>query len=74
MILSIGQNLLGGSRKTLELAEKHNKPSLHIHPGVKTLERSCGTFVLDNEITALNVAGPRASKEPGVANFVREVL
>jgi Circularly permutated YpsA SLOG family len=35
VIFSIAQNLSGGSRKTLELAEKHNKPCLHIHPGVK---------------------------------------
>ena len=31
-------------------------------------------FVADNEILTLNVAGPRESKEPGVAEFVREVL
>jgi hypothetical protein len=29
---------------------------------------------LHNEILTLNVAGPRESKEPGVAEFVREVL
>jgi hypothetical protein len=28
----------------------------------------------DNEILTLNLAGPRESKEPGVAEFVREIL
>jgi hypothetical protein len=31
-------------------------------------------FVGDNEILTLNVAGTRESKEPGVAEFVKEVL
>jgi len=31
-------------------------------------------FVSGNEIKALNVAGPRASKEPEVGEFVKEVL
>jgi hypothetical protein len=74
VIFSIGQNLSGGSRKTLELTEKHNKPCLHIHPGVKEAGKKLRDFVADNEIQTLNVAGPRASKEPGVAKFVRQIL
>jgi hypothetical protein len=74
VIFSIGQNLSGGSHKTLELTEKHNKPCLYIHPGVKEAGKKLGDFVADNEIQTLNVAGPRASKEPGVAKFVREIL
>jgi hypothetical protein len=31
-------------------------------------------FVADNEIATLNVAGPRASKEPELGEFVKEVL
>jgi Circularly permutated YpsA SLOG family len=31
-------------------------------------------FVSDNEVATLNVAGPRASKEPGIGEFVREML
>jgi Circularly permutated YpsA SLOG family len=30
-------------------------------------------FVADNEILTLNVAGPRASKEPNVAELARRV-
>jgi hypothetical protein len=32
------------------------------------------TFLEDNAIEVLNVAGPRASKEPGVAQFVIQTL
>jgi hypothetical protein len=31
-------------------------------------------FVVQNEIKTLHVAGPWASKEPGVGDFVKEVL
>jgi hypothetical protein len=60
--------------KTLELTEKHHKPCLHIHPGVKEPGKKLADFVADNEIQTLNVAGPRASKEPDVAKFVRQIL
>ena len=31
-------------------------------------------FIRDHEIQVLNVAGPRASKEPEVYGFVKQVL
>ena len=71
---SISVTLTGGSKKTIEFAQKHNQPCLHIHQGGKDPGKKLRDFVADNEIKTLNVAGPRASKEPGVANFVREVL
>jgi hypothetical protein len=66
--------LTGGSRKTVEFTRKYNKPCLHIHSGVKDPEKRLLGFVVDNEIKILNVAWPRASNEPGLANFVREIL
>ena len=74
VIFSIDPVLTGGSKKTVAFAKKHDKPCLHIHCGVKDASKRLLEFVKDNEIKTLNVAGPRASKEPGVANFVREVL
>jgi len=38
-------------------------------PGKKLRE-----FVADDDIRTLNVAGPRASKEPEVGDFVRGIL
>jgi hypothetical protein len=67
--------LTGGSRKTAAFAIKHNKPWLHIYQGgdyspqVRLLE-----FIRAHRIKILNVAGPRASKEPEVGAFVKRVL
>jgi hypothetical protein len=53
---------------------KHNKPCLHVHPGQEDAAQALRDFVADNEIATLNVAGARASKEPQVGKFVKEVL
>jgi hypothetical protein len=74
VILSIEHELTGGSRKTAEFAVKHNKPCLHVHWGQEDAAQALRDFVADNEITTLNVAGPRASKEPQVGEFVKEIL
>ena len=74
VILSIEHELTGGSRKTAEFAVKHNKPCLHLYPGQEDAAQALRDFIADNEIATLNVAGPRASKEPEVGKFVKEVL
>jgi hypothetical protein len=74
IIFSLGPVLTGGSKKTVEFVVKHNKPCLHAHSGQEDVAQALRDFVADNEILTLNVAGPRESKEPGVAEFVREVL
>jgi hypothetical protein len=48
-------------------------PSTFI-PGQEDAAQALRDFVADNEIATLNVAGPRASKEPQVGKFVKEVL
>ena len=74
VICSIDRSLSGGSKKTLEFAEKHNKPFLHVHRRTQNAEKKVLEFVLDNEIKTLNVAGSRVSKEPAIGDFVRDAL
>jgi hypothetical protein len=74
VILSIEHELTSGSRKTAEFAVKHNKPCLHIHLGQENAAQALRDFVADNGIATLNVAGPRANKEPQVGKFVKEVM
>jgi hypothetical protein len=74
VVFSIGKELTGGSKKTVEFAVKLNKRCLHAHSGQDDVAQALKDFVTDNEILTLNVAGPRESKEPGVVQFVREVL
>ena len=73
-IFSLDDRLRGGSRDTALLAESHQKPWIHVHlahkrPSVRLLH-----FLEKHGIRVLNVAGPRASKEPGIEGFVESVL
>lgn len=76
VVFSIAETLTGGSKKTVELAQKHGKPVLHIwqENGPNQPEKVLRKFIEDYKIKVLNVAGPKASKEPGVGDFVMEVL
>ena len=74
VIFSIGPELTGGSKKTVEFAVKHNKPCLHLDSRQSDAAQALRDFVADNEILTLNVAGPRTSEEPGVGEFVKSVL
>jgi Circularly permutated YpsA SLOG family len=76
VVFSIEASLTGGSKKTVTLAHKHRKPVLHLSrsggPALSHMELR--RFITSNRVQTLNVAGPRASKEPEVAAFVRAVL
>jgi len=76
VVFSIGPLLIGGSKKTENLARQHHKPILHLwhDQAVAFPEAELVPFIRDNDIKVLNVAGPRASEEPEIAGFVREVL
>ena len=76
VILSLGSTLTGGSSKTAEFAQQHGKPWIHLardahggDAGDRLLR-----FVEEHGIRVLNVAGPRASTEPGIGAFVLAVL
>ena len=55
--------------KTVEFARKHNKPCLHLHSNQRDAADRFESF-----LQILNVAGPKASKEPRVAQFVIETF
>jgi hypothetical protein len=76
VVFSIATLLTGGSKKTVALARKHCKPLLHLsrEAGPSMPEQKLRRFIYKHRIQILNVAGPRASKEPGVGAFVKEVL
>jgi hypothetical protein len=76
VIFSIAPKLSGGSAKTEIFTRQYTKPCLHLsrerdgQRGVELLSR----FLADNNIQILNVAGPRRSQEPEVAEFVSQTL
>ena len=75
VIFSIALKLTGGSLKTAALAKKHGKPLLHLSAAAPNPQANAlREFITANHVQRLNIAGPRASKEPEVAAFVRTVL
>jgi hypothetical protein len=74
VLFSIAPILSEGSKRTVEFARMHNKPSLHIHTHLHDDAQTLHTFLKDNAVGTLNVAGSRASKEPNVAQFVIEIF
>jgi len=76
MIISHGM-LTGGSALTERYAMKHERPCLHIDLNEMTdLEAALktATWISKNSIAVLNVAGPRASKDPEIYQAVFNIL
>ena len=74
VIISLKPKPSRGSALTLQLARKYGKPVLHVHQGTVQPGLAVAAFIREHRIRTLNVAGPRASTEPGVGEFVRAVL
>ena len=70
VLFSIEPALTGGSKKTMDFTRKHKKPRLHLSAGDNTAGDKLKAFTEEHRVEILNVAGPRASKEPGVGDFV----
>jgi hypothetical protein len=74
VLFSIDPTLTGGSKRTMEFARKHGKPHLHLCAGNDSSADNLRAFFEYHDVKVLNVAGPRASKEPGVGEFVARIL
>ena len=74
VLFSIEPTLTGGSFKTMDFARKHKKPRLHLCAGDNTAGDKLKAFIEERHVKILNVAGPRASKEAGVGEFVMRTL
>jgi hypothetical protein len=67
----------GGTRQTLDYCVQHAKPPLLIDAAVTSpgeAARRIAAFVRERAVRTLNVAGPRASKQPGAHAYAREAL
>jgi hypothetical protein len=74
VLFSIAPTLTGGSLRTMEFARNHGKPHLHLCAGNDTSADDLRAFFEYHDVKVLNVAGPRASKEPKVGQFVMALL
>lgn len=76
VVFSLADELSGGSRFAVQVAEDLGRPWLHLPARLGTVEaaRRLRAFLRQHAVERLNVAGPRASGEPTVGDWVRRVL
>src|ERR1700680_3647650 len=81
VIFSLERVLSGGTKLTQDYGNKLGKPVLHIYDTRKaqifnpdSIRLELTDFLRSNKIEALNMAGPRESKEPGVYVWTLIVL
>jgi hypothetical protein len=78
LVFTISPVASGGTALTIDLATRLRKPWLHLARGVGLTIPECSRelcdFLTQHSVARLNVAGPRASQEPDIAEFVRAVL
>ena len=76
VIISNGK-LTGGSAFTRSMARNHDKPFLYVDL-LKTPKHSASSEIIDwmieYDIEILNVAGPRASKDPAIYDNVKKII
>jgi hypothetical protein len=76
VIFSIRPWLTGGSRKTAQFARQYRKPWLQLSAqrDGRNAPKKLAEFLAKTPTAILNVAGPRASEAPRVAEFVSKIL
>jgi hypothetical protein len=73
LVVSRSKRLTGGSALTARVAARLGQPCLHVHPGADD-PAAIREFLERHRIRTLNVAGPRASNDPEIYEYVLEVL
>lgn len=77
VVFAMHGDLSGGTRLTAEIAERAQKPLLVLaadDAGVLEAAVRLRQFLSECQPQRLNIAGPRASQEPGIAAYVDAVL
>jgi hypothetical protein len=82
VLFTIRPEVTGGTALASQVARRLGKPVLHLHrepaaagdDAAALLARKLLRFLAEHRVRRLNVAGPRASQEPDVGEFVCQVL
>ena len=76
LIAARDKELSGGTAFTKFCAEKHGRPLLVVceRDGLGPSTAALSTFLKQNNVRTLNVAGPRQSQAPDLGTFVRALL
>ena len=76
LIISHGP-LTGGSEYTRKMADKHDKPWIHVDTrriSVEAAVEFVRAWISGSDVKVLNVAGPRASKDPKIYGTTKRLL
>jgi hypothetical protein len=77
LVLTCGEPV-GGTALTVRLAREHGRPLTVVDLAREDSSAAVRTWLRENRIRVLNVAGPRESQQPGIgrraAEFLRSVL
>lgn len=77
-LIIYNQILEGGTANTAKYCKKHKKPCLLIDVNENEYMKKMEVWILENNIEILNVAGPRASKQPEIyeksKNIIKKLL
>ena len=78
VVFTMGSAVRGGTALTVSMAVRLGKPCLHLSStggeGTSGQAREFLNFLSEHGVQTLNVAGPRASQEPEIADYVRSLL
>lgn len=78
LVVTIRAKPTGGTALTLGACRQQGKPRLHIAreliSSVEEAAERIAAFLAEHNVVRLNVAGPRASQEPEITEFVNELL
>ena len=76
LLISRG-DLIGGSAFTLERAASSGKPVIHVDLSIIEISQAAAKvamWITDNKVRILNIAGPRASDDPKIYGYARELI
>ncbi len=69
-----GEALTGGTALTRKLAEEQGQPMLAVDPTAPGAPEAVTRWIEQHAIRSLNVAGPRASIQPGIGDLAAALL
>jgi hypothetical protein len=73
-LILYGDTLEGGTLLTARYAARIGKPSYRVRLAGRPSFLACSHWLIENKIEVLNVAGPRASKDPLIYERTRRFL
>jgi hypothetical protein len=69
-----GETTTADAQATVAACRQSGKPCMLVYPAASFLPEHIATWIVENQITTLNVAGNREGEEPGIGDRVERFL